>query len=105
VAGIVAYPSDGAGAVEVAPIDPDAIIDYNIDWSKWLAQVGGADTILTSVWTINNATEASSSNTGSSAQVFIQNAKAGKIVTMRNRIVTVGGRTEDRTLRAEVREK
>lgn len=103
--GIVVYPSDGAGAVDVAPVDPDAVIDYNIDWTKWLAQVDGTDTISSSSWTITNAAEASSSNTPSSAQVFIQNAKKGKIVTMRNRIVTTGGRTEDRTLRAAVREK
>ena len=101
MAGITVYPSDGAGAVDVAPVDPDAVIDYTIDWADWL----GTDTIATSAWTITNASEASSSNTTTTAQVFIQSATKGKIVEMRNRITTAGGRTEDRTLRAKVREK
>ena len=99
--GIVVYPSDGAGAVDVAPVDPDAVIDYIADWTKWL----NGDNIATSVWLIENATEASSANTTKTATVFIQAAKAGKVATMRNRITTTGGRTEDRTMRAEVREK
>jgi len=101
VAGIVAYPSDGAGAIDVAPVDPDAIIDYIIDWTKWLA----GDNLATSAWSIANATEASSASTTKTATVFISAAKPGKVVTMRNRITTAGGRTEDRTLRALVREK
>lgn len=99
--GITVYPSDGAGAVDVAPVDPDAVIDYKVDWEKWLQ----GDTIATSAWLIVNATEASSANTTLTATVFIQAAKPGKVVTMRNRITTAGGRTEDRTLRAKVREK
>lgn len=101
MAGITVYPSDGAGAVDVAPVDPDAVIDYVIDWTKWL----DGDTIATSVWAIDNATEASTSNTTVLATVFIRLATPGKVVTMRNRITTAGGRTEDRTLRANVREK
>lgn len=101
MAGITVYPSDGAGAVDVAPVDPDAIIDYIIDWTAWL----NGDNIATSAWSLTNASEASSANTTKTATVFIQAAVAGKIVTMRNRITTTGGRTEDRTLRARVREK
>ena len=101
MAGIVAYPSDGAGAVDVAPVDPDAIVDYIIDWTAWL----DGDNIATSNWTVANASEASSSNTSKTATVFVQSAKPGKVCTMRNRITTTGGRTEDRTLRAKVREK
>ena len=101
MAGIRVYPSDGAGAVDVAPVDPDAIIDYVIDWTQWL----DGDNIATSAWSIANATESSTANTTKTATVFISAAKAGKVVTMRNRITTTGGRTEDRTLRANVREK
>ncbi len=57
--GITVYPTDGAGAVDVAPVDPDAVIDYIIDWTKWL----DGDDIATSSWAIDNATEASSANT------------------------------------------
>jgi hypothetical protein len=101
VAGIIVYPSDGTGAVDVAPVDPDAVIDYVIDWTAWL----NGDNIATSAWLLGNATEASAANTTKTATVFIQDAVPGKIVTMRNRITTTGGRTEDRTLRAKVREK
>jgi len=101
VTGITVYPSDGAGAVDVAPVDPDAVVDYVIDWTKWL----NGDNIATSLWALANATESSASNTTKTATVFISAAVAGKVVTMRNRITTTGGRTEDRTLRAKVREK
>ena len=101
MAGVRTYPSDGAGAVDVAPVDPDAIIDYVIDWTKWLA----GDNIDTSAWEVINATESSAANSTKTATVFISAAKPGKVVTMRNRITTTGGRTEDRTLRALVREK
>lgn len=101
MAGVRTYPSDGTGAVDVAPVDPDSIVDYVIDWTNWL----NGDNLATSAWAIVNATEASASNTTKIATVFISGAKAGKVVTMRNRITTTGGRTEDRTLRALVREK
>ena len=101
MARIVVYPSDGSGAVDVAPVDPDAIVDYQTDWTQWL----DGDNIATSVWTVTNATEASSANSTKTATVFITGATPGKVVTMRNRIATTGGRTEDRTLRANVREK
>lgn len=99
--GATVYPSDGAGAVEVAPVDPDAVVDYVLDWTQWLA----GDTIATSAWSLVNATEASSANTTTTATVFIQAAKAGKVVTMTNQITTAGGRTEDRTLRARALER
>jgi hypothetical protein len=101
VTGITVYPSDGTGAADVAPVDPDAIVDYVIDWTAWLA----GDNIATSAWELVNCTESSASNTTKTATVFISAAVAGKVVTMRNRITTSGGRTEDRTLRASVREK
>lgn len=99
--GVTVYPSDGSGSVDVAPVDPDAIVDYQFDWTEWLA----GDTLDTSVWVVTNASEASSVITGPLTTVFIQLAKAGKICEMRNRITTTGGRTEDRTMRAEVRHK
>lgn len=97
----VVYPTDGSGGVAVAPVDPDALVDYEIDWVLWL----NGDTISTSAWTVENATEASSSNTTTAAKIFIQNALAGKIVKMTNRITTAGGRTDDRTLLAAVRNR
>lgn len=97
----VVYPSDGAGALEVAPVDPDAIVDYAMDWTQWLA----GDNLDTVAWTITNGTEASSSNTTKVATVFIQSATPGKWVSMRCEITTTGGRTEHRTIKARAREK
>lgn len=75
--------------------DPDAVLDYQIDWSTWL----GSDTIASSSWVIpTGITEDSDSNTTTTATVWLSGGTAGTTYTVTNRIVTAGGRTEDRSL-------
>lgn len=75
--------------------DPNAVLDYQIDWSTWL----GSDTIASSSWVIpTGITEDSDSNTTTTATVWLSGGTAGTTYTVTNRIVTAGGRTEDRSL-------
>lgn len=99
--GTVDYPSSGSGGVDVAPIDPDALIDYLLLWADWLQ----GDFIATSVWTVLNANEVSSSFTQDRTQLFVDQAEPETQVIMTNTVTTTGGRTEQRTIRAAVLEK
>lgn len=79
--------------------DPDAIVDYTIDWTDWLA----GDTIQTSTWTAPaGITVSSESETTTKATVFLSGGTAGKVYLVTNRIVTAAGRTEERSLTVRV---
>jgi hypothetical protein len=82
--------------------DPDAILDYTVDWSRWL----GTDTILASQWTVpTGLTQVSSSNTSTSATVWLSGGTAGQAYTVTNRITTAGGRTDERSIVINVRDR
>lgn len=75
--------------------DPNAVLDYLIDWSAWL----GADTIATCTWTVpTGITKDSDSHTTTTTTVWLSGGTAGAQYTVANRITTAGGRTEDRSL-------
>ena len=75
--------------------DPNAVLDYVNDWSEWL----GTDTISTSTWVVpTGITKDSDSKTDTSTTIWLSGGTAGTRYTVVNRIVTVGGRTEDRSL-------
>jgi hypothetical protein len=82
--------------------DPNAVLDYSIDWTRWLA----GDQIATSQWIIpSGLTKMADSKTASSATVWLSGGSVGQSYTVTNRITTAAGRTEDRsfTVRAEER--
>lgn len=82
--------------------DPDAILDYTVDWSRWL----GTDTIATSQWTVPaGMTQVSATNTPTSATVWLSGGTAGQAYTVTNRITTAGGRTDERSIVINVRER
>jgi len=75
--------------------DADATLDYTIDWEDWL----GTDTVSSSTWTSDSGiTIDSSTNTATTTTVWLSGGTAGATYAVNNRIVTIGGRTEDRQL-------
>ncbi len=81
--------------------DPNAILDFGLDWSPWL----GADTIATSVWTLPaGITQQSASNTTTTTTIWLSGGTAGTKYLVTNRITTAGGRTDDRTMTINVKE-
>lgn len=83
--------------------DPDAILDYPIDWSAWLED----DTIATSEWvahddgiTIDNDT-----NTATVTVVWLSGGTVGERYRLTNHIVTAAGREDDRTISVRIRDK
>ena len=82
--------------------DPQAVLDYQINWATWLS----ADTIATSTWTVpTGLTKASSTNTTTTATVWLSGGTADTSYNIVNTIVTAGGRTEERTLTIAVQNR
>jgi hypothetical protein len=81
--------------------DPNATLDYGFNWASWL----GTDTITSSTWTVTGATKDSDTHDTTTTTVWLSAGVVGTPIVAMNRIVTAGGRTDDRTMVITVREK
>jgi len=82
--------------------DPNAVLDYAIDWTRWLA----GDQITTSEWLLPaGLTKIADTKTASSTTVWLSGGTAGQSYIVTNRITTSGGRTEDRSFTIRVEER
>ena len=82
--------------------DPDATLDWQIDWSK--ALVSG-DSISTSNWTVpTGITKSAESATSLVTTIFLSGGTAGTVYPVVNRIVSANGVTDDRTIHVVVEE-
>jgi hypothetical protein len=88
--------------------DPDARLDWTIDWSDYLQD---GETISTSAWAIDAPPDAvlviasgayAPSNTGTTATVWLTGGTLHKSYYVRNRITTSDGRIDDQTIRVFV---
>lgn len=83
--------------------DPNETLDFTFDWSSWLPS---GDTISTSVFTVDaGITNASSSNTTTTAIIFLSGGTAGTRYKVANRITTAGGRIAERTIIINVEDR
>lgn len=75
--------------------DPDATLDYSIDWSEWL----GAATISTSIWEAPaGITIDSDANDPTTTTAVISGGTLSETYEVTNRITTSNGLTDDRTI-------
>jgi hypothetical protein len=77
--------------------DPEATLDYQIDWSDWLAT---GESIVTSDWDVTGATEVDADADATSATVWLT-APTGTSITAVNTITTDSApvaRMDQRTL-------
>ena len=82
--------------------DPQAVLDYEWDWSDWL----GADTIATHTVTApTGLTVASSSRTSTAVLAWLTGGTAGVTYAVVCHITTTGGRQDDRTLQITVEDR
>lgn len=80
--------------------DPDEVLDYQIDWEERLTE---DDLIATSDWDVPiGIIEDSSSNTTTTATIWLSGGYAGEQYRLVNRIVTVGGRTLEEAINITV---
>lgn len=125
-----AYQSDRAGPLVLDAKDPDAVLDFVFDWkartngtetagSDWL---GPAEVISSHTITVSSGITLDSSSRTSvvvhdgegnnitladntSVRVWLSGGTAGQDYDVACKIVTDGGRTDERTIRVPVRER
>ena len=82
--------------------DPQAVLDYKIDWATWL----GTDTISAVSWTVaSGITQDSVSNTTTAATIWLSEGTVGSTYDLICHITTAGGRQDDRTIAIEIRQQ
>lgn len=85
--------------------DPDAVLDYSIDWSLVLGSVQPADTITSSSWVVDSGiVQDSDSYTPSTSTVWLSGGTLGLLAEVVNTVVTVGGRTHVRTIEISIKD-
>lgn len=98
-------PDGGSGLIFMTPIflkDPDAKLDYVVDWSAWL----DGDTISSSSWIVpDGITLESDVHTNTTSTVWLSGGTPGDTHHVVNRIATAGGRIDDRTIIVVIRQK
>lgn len=77
--------------------DPNAVLDYKFDWTAWLLPL--LDTITSVTWVVSGGVVVNSStNTTTTATAVVSGGTVGTDASVTCRIVTAGGRTDDRTI-------
>lgn len=82
--------------------DPNATLDYRINWAEWL----DTDTIATVAWTVPaGLTQTAATNTTTSATIWLSGGTVGTRYAVACRITTTAGRIDDRTIRIDCVQK
>ena len=82
------------------PKDPTATLDYTWDWSAWLT---GSDTIASVSWTIpSGLTKTNSTNTATTATVWVSGGATGTAYVVECEITTTQGRITSRAIQLVV---
>jgi len=82
--------------------DPDAILDYSLDWTRWL----DGDTISTATWTVPSGLTLDSDDLdGAVATAWVSGGTVGESYDVACEVTTAAGRTVARVLRLEVVER
>lgn len=84
--------------------DPAAVLDYTFDWTPYLTPT--VDTIASvEFFTSAGLTKTSQSNTTNTATAFVSGGVVGATEKLTCRIVTTGGRTDERTIDLKILER
>jgi hypothetical protein len=82
--------------------DPDAVLDYSVDWTRWLA----GDQIATSTWTVPDGIEKTAdTHAPDKTTIWLRGGTAGQSYSVTNRITTTGGRTDERSFVLRVEDR
>lgn len=84
--------------------DPDAVLDYGLDWTDWLAS---GEAITASAWEAVPGTISLANPTFSdeATKVWVSGGTDGEAYFLTNRITTSDNRTDDRTIGIVVAER
>lgn len=82
--------------------DPQATLDYNLDWSLWL----DGDTITLSTWVVESPLVGQSESEASgTTTIFISGGTAGNNYVIANKITTASGRVDERSIELRIRNR
>ncbi len=91
--------------------DPNAVLDYGLDWSEDLAD---GDTISASAWTVTSPADPTlvvgstglfvPSHTSTTTTVWLSGGTAGVTYKVTNHVTTAESRQDDRTLTVKCKE-
>jgi len=84
--------------------DPDAELDYAVDWSTWLAT---GENISTYVVTADSSLITISTHSISSAVVtaWLSGGNVGQTYNVSVKVVTSGSRTDERSFKVKIKER
>lgn len=84
--------------------DPDAVLDYAMDWSTWLAS---GENISTYVVTADSSLITISTHSISSAVVtaWLSGGHVGQTYTVAVKVVTSGSRTDERSFKVKIKQR
>jgi hypothetical protein len=85
--------------------DPDAVLDYAVDWSAWLPT---GDTIVASTWAVPTGitqTTPPPSFTDTAATIWLAGGTLGQTYELVNHVTTAQGRQDDWTIKVSIRER
>ncbi|OIO56708.1 MAG: hypothetical protein COX57_04400 [Alphaproteobacteria bacterium CG_4_10_14_0_2_um_filter_63_37] len=89
--------------------DPASLLDYSVDWSKWLADQG--DILASSVFTIKGPAASPSALVSTQQHidtatgrtlVWLSGGSSGEVYQVVNAITTAGGRRTERTFAVKI---
>jgi hypothetical protein len=87
------------------PKDPQATLDYAIDWSDWLSE---GEEIVNSVWATSSGAIQSPSFTATATGVWLSGGEVGIAITLTNTITTNStpvARIDERSLVIKVKQR
>lgn len=84
--------------------DPSSVLDYGFDWSEWL---GSGDIIVASSWIFDvvGLTTEDDLFGDDATSIWLSGGTDGVDYLVTNRITTLDGRTEDRTMQISVAQR
>lgn len=88
--------------------DPEAMLDYSFDWTAWLASASSPTDVIASITPTVIGTGLvinSSAHNGSIATIWVSGGVAGETGTLECKILTTGGRTDERSVYLKIRER
>lgn len=98
---------DGTSIPTVDPKDPDATLDYMLNYNPTTnPYLQSGETISTSSWFSDSSevTLSLSSNTTTTATIWVSGGNVGTTYTITNRITTSDGRSDDRSFYLQIKE-
>lgn len=82
--------------------DPDATLDYSVDWTDWLAD---SETITTIDVEATGVTLDSSAHADGISTAWVSGGAVHTQATVRHRITTSAGRIDDRTIKLSIQHR